>query len=93
MGAHQGVSSKGPAVHHADVQGRVQQLILREVLRDDSNMLQPMPQRKGQRRLAKACCAGHTPALLGFAGSHTHHFKPLDQGVKIGVLLIIVDQG
>ena len=32
MGADQGVTAEGPAVHHADVQGRVQELILREVL-------------------------------------------------------------
>lgn len=30
--ADQGVAAEGPAVHHADVQGRVQELVLREVL-------------------------------------------------------------
>lgn len=32
VGAHQGVAPEGPAVHHPDVQGRVEQLVLREVL-------------------------------------------------------------
>lgn len=32
VGADQGVAAEGPAVHHADVQGRVQELVLREVL-------------------------------------------------------------
>lgn len=34
VGTHQGVAAEGPAVHHSDVQGRVQQLVLREVLGD-----------------------------------------------------------
>lgn len=32
MGPHQGVTPESPAVHHADVEGWVEQLILREVL-------------------------------------------------------------
>lgn len=32
MGAHQRVAAEGPAVHHPDVQGRVQQLVLWKVL-------------------------------------------------------------
>lgn len=32
VGAHQGVAAEGPAVHHSDVQGRVQEFILRKVL-------------------------------------------------------------
>ena len=33
VGAHQGVAAEGPAVDHADVEGRMQQLVLRQVLR------------------------------------------------------------
>lgn len=40
MGTHQGVSSKGPAVYHSDVQGWVQELILWEVLRGGGDILQ-----------------------------------------------------
>lgn len=32
VGAHQGVAPEGSAIHHPDVQGRVEQLVLREVL-------------------------------------------------------------
>jgi hypothetical protein len=32
VGAHQGVAAERPAVHHSDVQRRVEQLVLREVL-------------------------------------------------------------
>ena len=32
VGAHQGVAPEGPAVHHPDVQRRVEQLVLWEIL-------------------------------------------------------------
>ena len=35
VGAHQGVATKRPAVHHPDVQRRVQELVLRKVLRPE----------------------------------------------------------
>lgn len=39
VGAHQGVAPEGPAVHHPDVQGRVEQLVLREVLGSRGGLL------------------------------------------------------
>lgn len=81
MGADQGVAAEGPAVHHADVQGRVQELVLWEVLGVGAGSLSS---EKGQR---------HGPALPHHAWACTHHFKPLDQGAEVGVLLVIVDQG
>lgn len=32
------------------------------------------------------------PALDIPVDAHTHHFKPFDEGVKVGVLLVIMDQ-
>lgn len=34
MGPHQDVTAESPAVHHPDVQRRVEELIFRKVLRD-----------------------------------------------------------
>ena len=37
-GAHQGAPPKSSPVHHADAQGRVQQLILRQLLQGEARM-------------------------------------------------------
>lgn len=36
---------------------------------------------------------GPPPPCLATPGACTHHFKPLDEGAEVGVLLVIVDQG
>lgn len=36
VGAHQGVAAKRPAVHHPNVEGRVEQLVLRQVLQPET---------------------------------------------------------
>lgn len=92
MGADQGVAAEGPAVHHADVQGRVQELVLGEVLGAGPGSLSPG---KGRRHRPRWLHRLHPPhsALPIHAQARTHHFKPLDEGVEVGVLLIIMDQG
>ena len=58
MGADQGVAAEGPAVHHADVQGRVQELVLREVLGVGQG---PRAQRRG--RGTQLCPGRSRPTL------------------------------
>ena len=61
MGADQGVTPEGPAVHHADVQGRVQELILREVLGVGPGSLSS---EKGKKRTAnKNVCVSPVPGM------------------------------
>lgn len=65
MGADQGVAAEGPAVHHADVQGRVQELVLWEVLGVGAGSLSS---EKGQRHwpsLAVPTAPSPAPPRLG----------------------------
>lgn len=85
MGAHQGVAAKGPAVYNSDVQGRVQEFVLRQVLG-----CWPMePELREGARLATPA----TPSSALPCPADTHHFKPLDESAEVGILLVIVDQG
>lgn len=61
MGTHQGVSSKGPAIYHSDVQGWVQELILREVLTGSGDIFAVYVSEKGAEEApAKVNHTGHT---------------------------------